>query len=135
MINYIEKGEGLHIAIRTAGYSLVNRDGVWVSSNDVAVQAIIDSYDPLPDYKANKNAAIKAEGLRRINLLFPAITSIDQIDFYAELWTSIKSTSKAATVNFQKIIDIYSAAKSGIQSVYVATTTAGVDAVVVSWPV
>jgi hypothetical protein len=45
-INYIEKGFGLHEAIKEAGHTLVQRDGVWISSNDEAVQAIIDAFDP-----------------------------------------------------------------------------------------
>lgn len=48
MINYVDNGYGLQSAISEAGYSLVRRDNVWVSDDDVAVQAIIDSYDPLP---------------------------------------------------------------------------------------
>lgn len=48
MINYTEKGAGLHAAIATAGHWLVEHDGVWMSDNDTAVQAIIDNYNPLP---------------------------------------------------------------------------------------
>lgn len=44
MINYTEKGIGLHEAIQAAGHWLAQHDGVWVSDNDVAVQAIIDGY-------------------------------------------------------------------------------------------
>ena len=44
MINYTEKGIGLHLAIGAAGHWLEQRDNVWVSSDDVAVQAIIDDY-------------------------------------------------------------------------------------------
>lgn len=43
-INYIEKGIGLHNAITESGNWLVQVDGVWVSSDDTAVQAIIDGY-------------------------------------------------------------------------------------------
>lgn len=46
MINYIEKGVGLHGAITAAGYSLACRDGAWVADNEPAVQAIIDAYPP-----------------------------------------------------------------------------------------
>jgi hypothetical protein len=49
MINYTEKGSGLHQAIRKAGYSLREENGVFVSDNDEAVQAIIDAYDPIPE--------------------------------------------------------------------------------------
>lgn len=44
MITYTEKGPGLHNAIRAAGHWLEQRDGVWVSSDDAAVQIIIDGY-------------------------------------------------------------------------------------------
>ena len=38
----------MHQAIAEAGHSLSQLDGTWISSNDTAVQAIIDSFDPLP---------------------------------------------------------------------------------------
>ena len=60
MINYIEKGEGLHSAISDANYSLERIDNSWHATDqggnksdsvDAAVQAIIDKYDPLPTAK------------------------------------------------------------------------------------
>jgi len=61
MITYTEKGIGLHDAIAEAGYTLANIDGVWVSNDDVAVQAIIDAYqpDPLADLEAVASEYIK----------------------------------------------------------------------------
>lgn len=44
MIEYTEKGFGLHEAIAIAGHSLARVDGVWVASDKAAVQAIIDAY-------------------------------------------------------------------------------------------
>lgn len=44
MIKYTEMGMGLHNAIAAAGYTLEHIDGEWVSSDDIAVQSIIDSY-------------------------------------------------------------------------------------------
>lgn len=44
MINYVEKGAGLHQAISKAGHSLRQENGIFVSSDDDAVQAIIDGY-------------------------------------------------------------------------------------------
>jgi hypothetical protein len=44
MINYAEKGHGLHDAIRAAGHWLRQENGVWVASNEAVVQAIIDDY-------------------------------------------------------------------------------------------
>lgn len=72
MINYTEKGYGLHQAIADAGYTLRRIDGVWESSDDVAVQAIIDAYDPLPPAKTEKITELKTEGLRRCNLVYDA---------------------------------------------------------------
>lgn len=133
-INYIEKGNGLHEKISGLGLSLWEENRVWKSSDDVAVQAIIDAYDPLPDRKKTRVDAIKAEGLARINDIFPAIKSVDEIAFYVEFWLSIKSTSRASTINFQKSIDIYTAAKAAISSVNSAVDVAGINAVVVAWP-
>lgn len=48
MINYIEKGKWLHDAIHEAGNSLYQEDGVWITDSEIQVQAIIDSFDPLP---------------------------------------------------------------------------------------
>lgn len=47
-INYIEKSKFMHSFISEQGHTLQNLDGVWVSDNDDAVQAIIESFNPLP---------------------------------------------------------------------------------------
>lgn len=61
MINYIEKGPGLHEAIAAAGYSLYELNGSWVCSNEAAVQKIIDEYDPRPELVEKiKQAATQA---------------------------------------------------------------------------
>lgn len=60
-INYIEKGYGLHEAIRAAGHRLENVNGVWVASDEAVVQAIINSFDPLPAAKLAKWRQIQAE--------------------------------------------------------------------------
>lgn len=58
MISYIEKGQGLHDEIAKQGHWLRQRDNVWISSDDVAVQAIIDNYDPTATAKAASIAAV-----------------------------------------------------------------------------
>lgn len=57
MIEYTEKGPGLHAAIRKAGHSLVEENGVWVADDELAVQAIIDSYS-LDDCKSLKREEV-----------------------------------------------------------------------------
>lgn len=128
---------GIHEAIAAAGYSLAQVNGVWTvypEGHDAAVQAIIDAYDVKIDMRAAKILAIKLEGLSRISAIFPAIGDLDELEFYSELWSSIKATAKQTTVNLQRVIDIYAAAKTAIAAVKNATTKAGITAVTVSWP-
>lgn len=79
MILYIEKGIGMHDAIREAGFSLYEKDGVWVSSDDVAVQAIIDAYvapvvTPLEASRSNLLTSLESSGLseEQVTLLMRA---------------------------------------------------------------
>lgn len=135
MIKYTEKGPKLHEAIRRAGHTLRERNGVWESSNDTAVQAIIDSFDPLPDYKAEKIEAIKAEGLARIHQTFEAITSFDQLDLIRELYLSILPAARTSpTARWQRMVNIWQAGRAAITQVRNATTQAQVDAVTPAWP-
>ena len=65
MINYTEKGASLHSKITRLGKLLSEENGVWVSSDDVAVQSIIDGYT-LAESQAYKCAEVsdKAKQLR-----------------------------------------------------------------------
>lgn len=60
MLNFGTKNNAnLHRLFRTAGFSVARHDGIWVTSDDAAVQAIIDKYNPLPD--AQKDALQKVK--------------------------------------------------------------------------
>jgi hypothetical protein len=73
MINYIEKGSGLHNLISDSGYLLVKKNYEWISSDDVAVQAIIDAYDPLPTVKTELKQMIKdASAKKRLQYITQA---------------------------------------------------------------
>lgn len=89
MINYIEKGYGLWAAIRNAGHELNAVDGKYTSDNDVAVQAIIDAYDPAAYDKAQAAAAAKDAALAQIKQTAKSIDSIDTASLIAELWLAI----------------------------------------------
>lgn len=128
MINYVEKGSGLHRAIESAGHWLECRGGAWVSSDDVAVQAIIDSYDPLPDLKAAKVAAIKAEGLRRIQSVLPAIENFEELRLLREILMSVKATSLQLTTDMTRVRDTYNAGANAVTTVNGFTTVAQVNA-------
>lgn len=60
MINYIEKGFGLHQHLaNNACYLEQNQDGSWVSNlSDEATNGLIQSYNPWVKEKANKFAEI-----------------------------------------------------------------------------
>ena len=47
MITYSSRYSGLMTEINNQGHTLFSINGVWVSSNDVEVQSIIDSFDEL----------------------------------------------------------------------------------------
>lgn len=128
---------GIHEAIAAAGYSLAQVNGVWVAypeGSESAVQAIINAHDVKVDMRKAKVLAIKTEGLARIHAIFPAIGDLDELEYQSELWASIKTTAKQTTVNLQRVIDIYIAAKTAIAAVKNATTKAGILAVTVTWP-
>lgn len=70
MIDYIEKGAGLHRAVTDAGHWLEQRDGVWISSDDDAVQRIIDGYT-LERAKAEQQRRVAAKARE----LYDAVTA------------------------------------------------------------
>ncbi len=134
-INYVEKGYRLHAAVRAAGHSLWEENGVWKSSNDAVVQAIIDNYNDFADYKADRIAQIKAAGLARIQAVFPAINSFDELALIRDLFLSILPAARSPTANWQRMIDIYTAGRNAVIGVNNATTKQQVDAVTPAWPV
>lgn len=73
MITYTEKGINLHNLINESGYTLSQIDGVWVSSDDIAVQAIIDSYDPLPEAKEEARLRVKIVASEKVAAIYPFI--------------------------------------------------------------
>ncbi len=75
-INYIEKGAGLHSAIGAAGHWLEQRNGVWISSDDTAVQAIIDGYT-LAQAKAEKKRDVSAQAREKYDLVTAGISAAE----------------------------------------------------------
>lgn len=118
LVTYIEKGHGLWDALEAAGHVVEEENGFYMTPGDVAtVEAFIADYDDLPDWKAVKTAEIKAEGLAKINKVFPAINNLDEVQLSAEQWQSIAPASRQPTADFQKAIDIYTAARDAITNV------------------
>ena len=61
MINYTEKGYWLHQELGEAGLGISQLDNVWTYnvSDEAAIQAIIDNFDPLPFARTDAVASIK----------------------------------------------------------------------------
>lgn len=76
MIDYIEKGAGLHRAVTDAGHWLEQRDGVWISSDDDAVQRIIDDYT-LEQAKAERKREVSAKARGKYNLVTAGISAAE----------------------------------------------------------
>ena len=72
-INYIEKGKRLHLYIREQGHSLIRRDGVWVSDDDVAVQLLIDNFNELEEAKKEARDRVKVEASKRVAAIYPFV--------------------------------------------------------------
>jgi hypothetical protein len=117
MINYTEKGFGLHEEIERQGYTLAQIDGVWVSSNDEAVQLIIDNYQEiLPPNWDNFNLQMISDP--RFNQVYnqcvsvaPIIcnalpTALDQVttrglSLFTLIWTQLCTIGGATTEDKQ----------------------------------
>jgi len=117
MINYSEKGAGLHQAITDAGHKMTNRNGIWVSKNEAAVQAIIDAYDPLPEAKARARKLVLKEASKRVAAIYPFINpekdeAIGLYNFTLDMYKLIKPASRnALTGNLLAFKGIYDTAK------------------------
>lgn len=108
-IVYTEKGKGLHIAVAEAGHWLAQIDGEWQSSDDAAMQTIIDGYDPVPFEKEQKKAELELEFLKRIQVIFPSITSIGHFKLALNIILSIDAGSRTLTPDISSANNIYQA--------------------------
>ena len=113
MINYTEKGIGLHEEIARQGYKLFQLDGVWVADDEVAVQEIIDSYEPVAIFEANWdmfNAMMLSDSefnqvYNTANSIAPVIcaslpaaltqVSTGQLSMFAVIWSQIMQLGNA----------------------------------------
>jgi len=95
----------------------------WVADGNIAdpeftAQEISDNT------RADKIQELKEEGLIRIQTIMPAIGNFDTLELVREMWLSIAVAARSATVDFQLIIDIYQAARTGVIFLNTATDSA-----------
>ena len=101
MISYTEKGIGMHEAIIAAGHWLERRDEVWVSDNDTAVQAIIDSYVETPfvppqvDMRQARLALLGAGLLDKVTAAIAALPAQQAAVF--NIWWDYSTTVERAS--------------------------------------
>ena len=119
MINYIEKGYGLHAAISSAGHSLIERNGAWVADDDAAVQAVIDAYTAA-ETAAPIISEIKAHAREIILARYPDWKQTNMTARSVEL-TERVATGGALTTAEQAEIDAMKAVWSWIKSVRAAS--------------
>lgn len=89
--------------------------------------------------KTDKIIQLKAEGLARINAIFPGIEDYNAIAPIGELWKSIDPAARQQpTADLQKAIDIYTAGKQAKADIEALTTQAEIEAYDVTtdpaWP-
>lgn len=102
--------------------------------DEQAAQAIINAADVLPEYKDERVAAIKAEGLARIQAVLPAIDSFDALELAREQWLSIAPAARTPTAAWTSVINIYTAGRNAAILVRAAANLTAVDAVTPAWP-
>jgi hypothetical protein len=96
------------------------------STEETSVQAEWDANVP-PIY-ARLIEQIKNEGLRRIQAIYPAVGSMDDLDLLIDLFTSIDASARQSPKpGIASVIAIIVAAKSAIANVKTFTTQAEVD--------
>ncbi len=129
---------GLQEALLAAGFYVEQRfpGGTYLCKQGTAaaVHAFVQGYSGLAKAKAVKAAMIKAEGLSRIQAVFPAIADIDELKLVTNIVQSIAPAARQLTVDMTALSQIYTAAQSALTSVQNATTIAQVRAVTPSWP-
>ncbi len=127
MINYTEKGIWLHEEIGNQGHSLIEKDGIWIASNDTAVQGIIDSFDPLPFVKTAKRKEVKLEAAKRLSTIYDFVDddpkrALSFYEFSKDIYLSIKVSSRSnLQPRLQQYKDIYDAASAAISDIDLIT--------------
>jgi len=96
MINHTAQHNGIDLEITKQGYSLYRLDNVWVSSNDIEVQKIIDAFDSVAYVRGLAKVRITAQAeavMIGVELQYPS--------FARQTWT----TQKIEAESYQKDIN------------------------------
>ena len=77
--------------------------------------------------KQEKRDELRQEALRLINVVFPAINDMDELALVREQWLSIAPAARQATVDFQKMLDTFIAARNAITTINGLATPVAVN--------
>jgi len=125
IINPLKMSFDLYDAIEAAGHVYHGQhNGVHMCDNAIAVQVVIDAFDELPTLRKLKIIDLKAEGLQRVQVVFPAIENFDDLDLVREQWLSIAPAARQATTDFQTMIDIVQAGRAAAAAINALTVGA-----------
>lgn len=123
---------GLWEALAKAGLFVEQIDREWECKDPQAVDAFIKSYDPLPAARETKIAAIRAEGLKLVQLVFPGVLNAEMMDLEYHRWVSI--VGKSATPEYQRILDVWAVQEGAVAAVKAAPDLKAIEGVIAEWP-
>ena len=133
MINYIEKSNKMHTAIDEAGYYLIantndqafDQAGNQSVAIDEAVQAIIDSFDPLPESKSEAKTLVKeASATKRLEYVTQAAGKDAEYTFKAQ---------EATQFNLDSSVGVFMQARIDATGETAATVATEWNAKSVAW--
>lgn len=107
MIQYIEKGYGLHQMLAAQGIELRNVDGVWVSNiPHEQLNQLISDYNPWPFEKAKKISELCEAFEERVEALLADVPKSERDSFSVQL-----SEAQAYPSTFPKGLSILATAR------------------------
>ena len=111
---------------------LVNGEPVQCTPEEeasiLAEWAANDASSNLTAAKKAKITDLRNEGFARIQALFPAIASIDELNLVQEMWLSIAVSARQPTTKFQKAITIFQVERQAESTINAMTDVATVSA-------
>lgn len=150
-LSYMEKGSGLHRALKQAGLRLQWREDIqdWVynPADETAIQGVIDNFDPIVDAKMYKKNDIKAEAVTRAGEFIPFVRSFrnllrgirgitnaeaskvayDLMMHDRQIQQNLTGPAKAGDVQWDGMLAVQSAAKDAMDAVDALTLIADVE--------
>lgn len=136
-------------AIEAAGHNVWTHDFIVQSTDDVAVQAIVDAYDALPEAKIDKIKELKLEAAKRANVIYGFLSGEDDetdasdvqafYNFASDIYTSIipaaRDTLQPRLQSFKDIRDTAAASIATINALTILSNVMNYDVVnTPAWP-